>query len=167
MASMSWHNYGYGICTDKLEANFDLERFKNAIKTVKPVKDNVYRWLVKKFGKETNAEAILDKMNIKELSDFYCARFDGMDECLTSAFLYDCLSKDSRIPAMTCKDYDSERYYVIMPPCYPWEVMKNETIQAITSENAIKAVFQKYVSLISDLQVDDLDCGFQEIKGYI
>ena len=137
MSHHTWHNYGYGICTDKLE-NAEVSRIQALIRCA-PEYEKVVNKLLQDRG---ITEPTTDDYLELEINGPY-----GI-----ASILQDVILEAEHLLFSAWDDYNSNNYLLYMPS-YPWHLQRNEHN---LTEEAVRQVFAKYVTILSDevLEVD-------------
>ena len=137
MSYHTWHNYGYGICTDKLETA-EVSRIQALIRCAPEYEKMANKLLQDRGISEPTADDYLEL----EINGSY-----GI-----ASILLDVILEAENLLFTACDDYNSNHYLLYMPS-YPWHLQKKE--HSLTEE-AVRQIFTKYVSILSDevLEVD-------------
>ena len=137
MSHHTWHNYGYGICTDKLETA-EVSRIQALIHCAPEYEKVVNKLLHERGIAEPTADDYLEL----EINGPY-----GI-----ASILQDVILEAEHLLFSACDDYNSNNYLLYMPS-YPWHLQRNEHN---LTEEAVRQVFAKYVTILSDevLEVD-------------
>lgn len=131
MSHCSWHNYGYGICTDDLEIS-DVEKIKALIQLAPEYEKKVMQLFADQGITNTTVDDYLD--------------LDVDYSCGIATILANVIHEAEGIWFTACSDYNCAAY-LIYQPSYPWEMKESE--QNLTEE-AIRLILVKYTSIISD-----------------
>lgn len=135
MSYESWHNYGFGICTDPLETA-DVSRIK-ALLHCAPVYEKQVEDLLRDRG-ITDADA--DDYLELEINSCY-----GI-----ASIMADVIEEAENLILTACDNYDSTNYLLYMPS-YPWALRANE--HNLTEEQ-IRKIIEKYAAILSDEAVE-------------
>ena len=128
MSYHTWHNYGYGICTDKLETA-EVSRIQALIRCA-PEYEKVVNTLLQEHGiTEPTADDYLEL----EINGPY-----GI-----ASILQDVILEVEGLLFSACDDYNSNNYLLYMPS-YPWHLQRNEYN---LTEEAVRQIFAKYVTV--------------------
>jgi hypothetical protein len=150
----TWHNYGYGIQTDNL--NTDKTRLCALIDTSPEVKGEILSLL--RPGTKPEDYDYDNLLSIIEECDYNNDNDDIIAGLLTQVIY---INED--LPVEYVTDFDDNNF-VILPKVYPWQT--TDTMKALTSEDDITALFAKYISILTDQNLDELDYGWHEIENY-
>lgn len=143
MSHHTWHNYGYGICTDKLE-NADVSRIKALLHCAPEYEKQAEELLLKRGITEPVADDYLEL----ELTGCY-----GIASLIEGVIL-----EAEGIQFTACDDYNSANYLLYMPN-YPWYLQPKE--QNLTEES-VRLIFAKYASILSD---EELEVDYQSVEN--
>lgn len=143
MSYQTWHNYGYGICTDTLETA-EAARIQALIHCAPEYEKRVADLLCQQGITEPEADDYLEL----EIDGSY-----GIASIMESVIL-----ESEGISLTSCDDYNGTNYLLYMPS-YPWSLRAEE--RGLTEET-VRLVFAKYVSILSD---DVLDIDYQSIEN--
>lgn len=143
MSYHTWHNYGYGICTDKLETA-EVSRIQALIRCA-PEYEKVVNTLLQEHGiTEPTADDYLEL----EINGPY-----GI-----ASILQDVILEVEGLLFSACDDYNSNNYLLYMPS-YPWHLQRNEYN---LTEEAVRQIFAKYVTILSD---EVLDVDYESVEN--
>ena len=135
--------YGYGIITSKIKIK-DVERLKELIHRLPCYEEDV--------------EAYFKAENIPEptIEDYlsYLEDDNGLAGLLET-LVYD----EEGISLYACSDNNGD-YYLIYPEAYPWHLV---ALDLSLSEEKLKAIFQKYVALLTD---EPIEIDYQRCECY-
>ena len=167
MHVVSWHFYGYGINADKIET--DEARLRKFIESQPAVKEQFIAW--EKEEVYCTDPLICDKYahdayeteSVSELCELYRDHGKNADVYGIAGIVEMVLSASAGFPLVSCRNYEDDVCYVIMPKYYPWDV--NDELLKIKNEDDIKAVFAKALAILTDQSLDELDWGEQEVEG--
>jgi hypothetical protein len=152
MALQTWHIYGFGIQTDKIKTTAD--KIRSLININCDIKNDILEQIGddKKYKTATLNELLDLIMELERIDD------NDVISTLLSMVIY----ADSGIEMMSVTSYNEENF-VIFPRFYPWQLTKAE--QNLKSEDDLKAIFEKYVGILTDQSLDELNFGHQEIEN--
>lgn len=143
MSYHTWHNYGYGICTDKLETA-DVSRIQALLRCAPEYEKTVNKLLLERGITDPEPDDYL------ELEINSC--------CGMASILQDVILEAEGLIFIACDDYNSNNYLLYMPS-YPWHLQANE--RGLTEE-AVRQIFAKYVSILSD---EVLEVDYQSVEN--
>lgn len=143
MSYVSWHNYGYGICTDDL-GDLTVERIEALLEGTPILKKHMAEWFEKEEIQEPDVD---DYLEFVQTGDYGIA-----------SILQEAIQEEEGIIFTACSDYDGGTY-LIYQPSYPWYLPECE--MGLTEER-IRETLSKYVSIISDKQVT---IDYQEVEN--
>lgn len=143
MSYQSWHNYGYGICTDSLEIA-DVSRIKALLQCAPEYEKKAERQLQERGITDPDADDYLEL----EMSGCY-----GIASLMEGVIL-----EAEGLQFTACNNYESTNYLLYMPT-YPWYLNPKE--QGLTEES-IRQIFAKYVSILSD---EELEVEYQSVEN--
>lgn len=168
MSMASWHFYGYGINTDKI--NTDEARLKKFIESQPAVKEQFIAWEREEIYCtdplicDTYAHDAYETESARELCELYQDHGENADVNGFTGIVEMVLSASAGFPLQSCRNHDNDACFVIMPPYYPWDV--NDALLQIKSEDDIKAVFAKALAILTNQSLDELDWGMQNVEGW-
>lgn len=131
MSFQSWHNYGYGICTDDIKEH-SVSRLE-ALLSAAPI-------FKCKVQDQLSREAITNPQ-----WDDYMA-YDTDYELGLATILGEVIGEAEGIALTACDNYDGQAY-LLYPPKYPWELTDAE--RGLTKER-VEEIFQYYVGILTD-----------------
>lgn len=143
MSYHTWHNYGYGICTDKLETS-TVSRIQLLIHCAPEYEKAVNKLLLERGINDPQADDYLEL----EINGCY-----GI-----ASLLQDVILEAEGLVFIACDDYNSNNYLLYMPS-YPWHLPAKERS---LSEEDIRQIFAKYVSILSD---EVLEVDYQSVEN--
>lgn len=143
MSYHTWHNYGYGICTDKLETA-EVSRIQTLIRCAPEYEKVVNKLLQERGITEPTADDYLEL----EINGPY-----GI-----ASILQDVILEAESLLFTACDDYNSNNYLLYMPS-YPWHLQRNEHN---LTEEAVRQIFAKYVTILSD---DVLEVDYESVEN--
>lgn len=166
MSMSTWHNYGYGINTDKIDTTAD--KLRAYIDNHPKLKENILSYIIDSEGFDDNdtnrAEETYKTYSLDELIELF-SNYSDFGEQL-NGIIHLGIEEEINIPLVSCSDSDSEDRFVIMPSYYPWEVIGNEMLMSIESEDDIKKIFAENIKILTDQTLEELDWGEQSIEGW-
>lgn len=143
MSYHTWHNYGYGICTNALE-NADVSRIWTLIQMAPSFEKSVRA--------EFDEEEIAD-LTAEDFRELECSGRYGIASILESV-----IREVENIPLCACDDYDNNHYLLYMPT-YPWYVQESEVK---LTEEILDQLFAKYTSVLSD---EEIEVEYQSVEN--
>lgn len=143
MGYVSWHNYGYGICTDSLDIS-SVEQITALLDAAPCLKKRMAEWLESEKIQNPTVEDYLE--------------YDQAGNYGIATILAEAIQEVEGIIFTACNDYDGKNY-LIYQPSYPWYLRENE--RDITEEQ-IEQILRKYVSLLVETE---LDIDYQEVEN--
>ncbi len=144
MSTMTWHNYGYGICTSNLEVD-SVERIEKLLDKAPDYKEKIHAHLKAKGISEPT------------LDDYYDATDESEYEI--ADLLMEVLWEVTGLNFVSCDDSE-DNYYLIYMPMYPWNM--DEANKSITEEEVANLI-KEYVAIVSDTPIE-LD--YQSVENY-
>lgn len=134
MSFTSWHNYGFGICTDEIET--DVEHLQKLLEKAPELEGKIKHWL---------ADCGIDDPTWDDYMEY------DQDSCLGLAtILKEVIFEAEGIEMTACDDYDGHRF-LIYKPQYPWEIQPDEMQ---LTEDKLEALFNRYISILTDAPID-------------
>lgn len=144
MSSSSWHNYGYGICTDKILKDVTVERIENLL-----VHAPKLRALISDYFKAQD----ISKPTVEDFMDY-----DNDYGCNIAYILQEVIEEAEGIEMCRCTNYENEAYLIYMPN-YPWWLPENE---ANLTQKDIEKIIIKYASILTDTEIK---CYYQSVEN--
>lgn len=146
MSCNTWHNYGYGICTDAIETT--PERIEQMLA------------LAPKFAAELHASFEDCEITEPTVDDYTetageldCGGY-GMVSLMKGV-----IEEAEGIEHLTaCDDFDCQNF-LIYKPCYPWQMTEKDMT---LTEEGLRLIFAKYVNILTD---EVLDVDYQEVEN--
>lgn len=146
MPYKTWHNYGYGICTDKIKTT--PERIAKLLALAPQYRAMLHAHF---------ADCEIDEPTVEDYTET-AGQFDGDSYCDMASLLKAVIEETEGIELIACDDYDC-RYYLIYPPCYPWQI--TDADKEMTEEK-LRLLYAKYVNILTD---DVLDVDYQSAEN--
>lgn len=166
MSQISWHNYGYGINTDKIVTSSD--KLRTYIDNHANLKKTMLTYIADREGLDIDeleeAEKIYKDYSVSELTETYSSYSDFGEEL--NGIIQTAIEEETNIPLISCHDDNTDERFIIMPSYYPWEVTKNEALQAIRTPEDFQAILFKSISVLTDQTPEELDWSEQSIEGW-
>lgn len=131
MSHCSWHNYGYGICTDDLDIT-DVSRIEKLIHMAPQYELQIRQKLTEAEIEDPTVDDYLD------LDEDY--------NCGIATILANVIHETEGIWFTACDDYNYS-VYLIYQPSYPWELQEKERN---LTEESIRLILVKYISILTD-----------------
>lgn len=166
MSQVTWHNYGYGVNTDKIVTTAD--KLRAYIDNHANLKEMMLIYIIDSEGYDNNdfekAEEAYKNYSKQELVEIYANYSDFGEEL--NGIIQTAIEEETHIPLVSCHDDNTDERFVIMPSYYPWEVTENDALQAIKTPEDIQAIFFRNISALTDQTPEELDWGEQNIEGW-
>ncbi len=143
MSYHTWHNYGYGICVDDIQAQ-SVQRLQALLKLAPKLDGRIHAWLSDLSVTEPDWD---DYMEFDR--DYYLGLATILQQVIEEA---DGL-------CLTACDDSSGRTYLIYQPRYPWEITEKELD---LTEDKLNELFSRYVSILTD---DPIEIDAQEVEN--
>lgn len=134
MSYVTWHTYGYGVCTSEVE-DIPIIRMMELLKTAPRAQKDIFLWLVKKGISEPKTEDIL--------------AYDEESRLGLATILQMVIQEAEGIYLAACDDFDG-RTYLLYEQALPWQIAENEKN---LTEESVRKIFQKYFSILTDAEV--------------
>lgn len=135
MSYITWHYYGFGICTDDIQTK-EVERLQALLAKAPKLAKKLQKWLAER-GVEV---PVWD--DYLEYDQNYCL---GLATIMKEVIL-----EAEGIEMTACDGYDSGRF-LIYEPQYPW---KMKPLEMQLTEDKLKALFSRYVSILTDTPIE-------------
>lgn len=143
MSFRTWHNYGFGLCVDKI-SDVPLERVR-ALLQLAP-------------GLEKEIEETARELGYANLDTYLrCSLRDEPTDTISSMLRETILAAEG-LELCTCRNYEDE-CFLIYQPSYPWQM--NAQDLELTEESLTK-IFGEYVRVLTD---DEIPLEYQEVEN--
>lgn len=143
MSYTTWHDYGYGICTDDIKEH-NVERLQNLLKLAPRCESKIQEYLA---GAGISDPVWEDYMEYDQ--DFNCR--------LATIFM-EVIEEAEGICMTSCSDYNC-KLYLIYQAKYPWAISEEE--KALTQEG-LTDIFARYVGVLTD---EAIDIDYQSVEN--
>ena len=140
MSYHTWHDYGYGICTDDISRNTTVERIENLLACAPKFRDDVHAYLGE--GDEP--------ISVEDYEDYGAGHL--------ACILAEVISEAEGINFTPTENYDGESF-LIYQARYPWAMTPKDVS---LTEKGIEELLRKYVDILTDVKID---FGYQEIEN--
>ena len=142
MSYQSWINYGYGICVDDIDTDFQkIEKLISlAPRFNAKFKKALELWMDGDYGYDAFNIDLNDLNEILHNMDLSY----GLADILAGV-----IEELEGIRLVACDDYDSIDY-LIFPACLPWNFNNKERRM---TEKSVEELFRKYVGFLSEKEV--------------
>lgn len=134
MSFQTWHNYGYGICTDDIKTH-SVERLENLLLLAPKFKAQVDEWLRKEDIKEPTWNDYME--------------FDEDYNLGLATLLKEVIEEAEGISLNACDDFEGTNYLMYQAK-YPWsltDIERNLTKEQVTE------IFERYVGILTDEEI--------------
>lgn len=143
MSYCTWHNYGYGIITTKLDID-SVERIEALLSLAPDYRAEIHQWFE---DCEITEPTVDDYLN-----------FDQDYNLGIATILRVVIQEAEKIEFLACDDCNCQRF-LMYPPMYPWQIRENDRGM---NQEKVEQILKKYVSIVSDTE---LDIDFQEAEN--
>ena len=143
MSYTSWHTYGYGICVSDIREQ-SLDRLQKLISMAPKFRERIQGWL---------ADCEITNPVYEDYLEFDQDYMLGLATILKEVIL-----EAEDVDLVACDSYDGTEYLLYAPE-YPWN-QKNH--RQLMTEEAVEAVFQKYVSILTD---ETIEIEYQSVEN--
>ncbi len=143
MGTITWHEYGYGICTDDIICD-SVDKMKSLLHMA-PKYESCLNERLKELGND-------------ELTYEDYIELENGDSLGLAQILFEVVKEAEKLEFLACNDLE-QRCYFIFPVTYPWRLSGRE--KKLTEEK-VKEILQKYIAVLTD---DDIDISYQEIEN--
>lgn len=143
MSYKTWHNYGFGVCTDDISES-NVGRLQSLLALAPRFRAKVESWLAE-----------------QEITDPTWEDYTDYDEDFhlgIVAFLKEVIEEAEGIILTACGDYNSA-CYLIYSPSYPWEL--SDADRNLT-EDRLREIFTKYIGVLTDKEIE---VSYQEVEN--
>ncbi len=135
MSYETWHNYGYGICTDEIICD-SVEKMQELLKFAPKFKTTLDKYFT---------EAEIDEPSYDDYIESDQDYHLGL-----ATILFEVIKEAEKIEFLPCDNVECQNY-LIYPPSYPWGLPKREKK---LNEDKIRAILQKYVTILTDQEIE-------------
>ena len=142
MSFTTWHNYGYGFCTDEITTT--SERLMALIACA----PEYHQMITDSLKKAGNSKPSIDDI----------IECDPDANYRLASVMREVISAAEGICLLACNDFEGD-CYLLFPPSYPWEQTAAE--QSITEET-IAALFRKYIAMLTD---EEIELGYEGVEN--
>ena len=131
MSYHTWHDYGYGICTDEITID-SVERIRNLILKAPKLARDIATWILNCGIEEPTIDDYLE--------------YDQDYSCGIAAILREVILEKEHIDFYCCEDFEG-RKYIMYPQGYPWQMTWRE--RRMTKKKITK-ILTKYLKILTD-----------------
>ena len=143
MSYESWHNYGYGIITTKLEID-SVERIEALLSLAPEYQTEIRQWFEECEITEPTVDDYLE--------------FDQDYNLGIATILRIVIQEAEKVEFLACDDCHCQRF-LMYPKLYPWQMQESD--RNVTKER-VEEILKKYVSIVSDTE---LEIDYQEAEN--
>lgn len=143
MSYISWHTYGYGICVSDIKEQ-SLERLQKLISMAPKFRKKIQGWL--------------EDCEITDPAYEDYLEFDQDYMLGLATILKEVILETEDIDLVACNSYDDTEYLLYAPE-YPWNQGSHRRLM---TEEAVEALFQKYVSILTD---EAIEVDYQSVEN--
>ena len=143
MSYISWHTYGYGICVSDIKEQ-SLERLQMLISMAPEFQKKIQGWL--------------EDCEITDPAYEDYLEFDQDYMLGLATILKEVILETEDIDLVACNSYDDTEYLLYTPE-YPWNQGSHRRLM---TEEAVEALFQKYVSILTD---EAIEIDYQSVEN--
>ena len=137
MSYQTWHTYGYGVCTEKIQIR-SVEDLEKLISLAPKYEMEIKEWLA---GNEIEKPTIDDYLE-----------YDEDEYCKLASILKAVIFEVEEVEFTACNNFDGENY-LIYEPSYPWHMSKADSSM---TEERIEEMLRKYISIVTN-QMPEMD----------
>lgn len=137
MSYQTWHTYGYGVCTEKIQIR-SVEDLEKLISLAPKYEMEIKEWL---------AENEIEKPTIDDYLEY-----DEDEYCKLASILKAVIFEVEEVEFTACNNFDGENY-LIYEPSYPWHMSKADSSM---TEERIEEILRKYISIVTN-QMPEMD----------
>jgi len=139
----TWHNYGYGVCTDKITVA-SVEKMEALLGRAPKYRQRIHDWFADCKIAEPTVDDYLDSDQ-----DF------GLG---LAAILKEVILEAEGVELTACDDFNGMKF-LIYEPLYPWQMTEKDL--GLTEEGP-EQLFRKYVSLLTE---EDIEIDYQSVEN--
>ena len=143
MSYESWHNYGYGIITTKLEID-SVERIEALLSLAPEYQAEIHQWFENCEITEPTVDDYLE--------------FDQDYHLGIATILRIVIQEAEKVEFLACDDCHCQRF-LMYPKLYPWEI---QAVDQGMTKDRVEEILKKYVSIVSDTE---LEIDYQEAEN--
>ena len=137
MSYRTWHNYGYGICTDEIKTT--PERIEKLLALAPEFSEHVHNVLIDWEITEATVE------DYEEVAQEHDNGYYGLASLLKLV-----MQEAEGLEFASCDNYNCYNF-VLYCPCFPWQVTEKE--KDLTEEK-LRLIFAKYVNILTDQEIE-------------
>ena len=137
MSYQTWHTYGFGVCTEKIQIR-SVEDLEKLISLAPKYEMEIKEWL---DGNEIEKPTIDDYLE-----------YDEDEYCKLASILKAGIYEVEEVEFTACNNFDGENY-LIYEPSYPWHMSKADSSM---TEERIEEIMRKYISIVTN-QMPEMD----------
>lgn len=153
MSYNTWHNYGYGICTDDLKEEINLVKLMKLIQLAPNLYERVKEYIDTYCdGQITETYDILESY-VEECGE---NNYGGLAE-----IMYEVIKEVEGIELYVCTDFDGAAY-LIYPPIYPWQLKNMSDKEKNLTEETLCELYAKYLHVVTD---EDLVVEYKSVEN--
>ena len=153
MSYNTWHDYGYGICTDDLKEEINLVKLMKLIQLAPNLYERVKEYIDTYCdGQITETYDILESY-VEECGE---NNYGGLAE-----IMYEVIKEVEEIELYVCTDFDGAAY-LIYPPIYPWQLKNMSDKEKNLTEETLCELYAKYLHVVTD---EDLVVEYKSVEN--
>lgn len=153
MSYNTWHDYGYGICTDDLKEEINLVKLMKLIQLAPNLYERVKEYIDTYCdGQITETYDILESY-VEECGE---NNYGGLAE-----IMYEVIKEVEEIELYVCTDFDGAAY-LIYPPIYPWQLKNMSDKEKNLTEKTLCELYAKYLHVVTD---EDLVVEYKSVEN--
>ena len=153
MSYNTWHDYGYGICTDDLKEEINLVKLMKLIQLAPNLYERVKEYIDTYCdGQITETYDILESY-VEECGE---NNYGGLAE-----IMYEVIKEVEGIELYVCTDFDGTAY-LIYPPIYPWQLKNMSDKEKNLTEETLCELYAKYLHVVTD---EDLVVEYKSVEN--
>lgn len=153
MSYNTWHDYGYGICTDNLREEVSLDRLMKLVKTAPKLYERV-----QKYAKGNCRGEIAETCDL--LIDFV-ENYGEIEYGGLAEILYEVIKECEGIELLVSEDFEG-RNYLIYPPVYPWVLAGLSDKEKNLTKESLSEIFSKYLAIVTD---ENIPIEYQSVEN--
>ena len=142
MSYTTWHNYGYGICTDDIKTT--PERIEQLLALAPEYAAKIHAWF---------EECEITQPTVDDYLEFDQDLYLGL-----ATILKEVIEESEGIDLTACDDFNCQNF-LIYKPCFPWQMTEKDMT---LTEEGLRQIFAKYVNILTD---EVLDVDHQEVEN--
>lgn len=153
MSYNTWHDYGYGICTDDLKEDISLVKLMKLVQVAPKLYEKVKKFI------DNDCDGQI--METYDLLDTYVKEYGEINYGGLAEILYEVIKEVEGIELLVSTDFNGKDY-LIYPPIYPWTLAKMSDKEKHLTEKDLTEIFSKYLHIVTN---EELTVEYQSVEN--